>query len=118
MRTCGEQKQTKSSVPVNGIEWFENVDVAGCILKLKVDTGSQVNILNFKDFRKLGIERNQLLPASSTFSPYSGHPIAVVGQITFQCKNKNVKTDLPFYVLRRVNLPKVSPPPMVGRFIL
>ena len=84
---------------VDSIDWFEKVNVVGHDINLNVDTGSQVNILNFSDFEKLKIDCKQILPASSTLSSYTGHKVDVLGQIFLQCICKKITKTLLFYVL-------------------
>lgn len=93
-----------TSSEINAIEWFEKIKISGQNISLKIDTGSQVNILNLSDFKKLNIEKDRLNPVSSILSSYSGHKISVLGQIYLNCSYKMV-TDkrLLFYVLNSGN---------------
>lgn len=94
---------TINTSDVNAIEWFENINIAGLIISLKVDTGSQVNTLNIGDFNKLKIPLNRLTPVSSLLSSYSGHKIDVIGQLYLDCSYKNKLKRLLFYVLNSDN---------------
>lgn len=91
--------QQRGEKCVNSIDWFEKIKINGCNINLKVDTGSQVNILNFSDFQRLNIDSQKLLPAISKLSSYTGHEIDVLGQIFLQCGYKSISQNLLFYIL-------------------
>lgn len=84
---------------VNVIEWFETVEIAGVKTRLKIDTGSQVNILNYKDFSKLKLTKNILMSTKSTLLSYSGHKLEVIGKIILECVYNGICKNLPFYIL-------------------
>lgn len=84
---------------VNSIEWFEKVEISGCKIKLKIDTGSQVNILNFGDFSKIHCDSNKLSRSSTKLSSYLGHTIEVIGQIKLNCSLNSMCKKFLFYVV-------------------
>lgn len=88
------------SQTVNTVEWFENILVQGQEIKFKIDTGSQVNVLNKLDFQKLGIPISKINKIGTKLTSYSGHMIDTMGLINLECSYKNVSKKLPFYVLR------------------
>jgi hypothetical protein len=61
--------------------WTENVTINGRALKMKVDSGSTVTILTWKDFCSLGISETQLEPTTSTIVTYSGNQICPLGKM-------------------------------------
>lgn len=88
----------KNSV-VASVEWFEEVKIGDSLIKLKIDTGSEVNILNRHDFNCLNISLSNLLRVSSTLSSYSGHTIDVIGQINLNCSYNGKNMNILFYIL-------------------
>ncbi|XP_023310292.1 uncharacterized protein K02A2.6-like [Anoplophora glabripennis] len=85
---------------VNSIEWYELLLVNNVQINLKIDTGSQVNILNHSDFKKLGISESELLQTKSTLSSYSGHKIDIRGKISIHCSINEHTSNLLFYILQ------------------
>jgi hypothetical protein len=61
--------------------WSENVTVNGKALKMKVDSGSTVTILTWRDFCRLGLSEDQLEPTRSTIVTYSGNQIIPLGKM-------------------------------------
>lgn len=85
---------------VNSVEWYEPILILNKQINLKIDTGSQVNILNHGDFKRLGLCDSELSKTSTTLSSYSGHKIEVRGKILVNCSFNGHPSKLPFYVLK------------------
>ncbi|XP_072401068.1 uncharacterized protein [Diabrotica undecimpunctata] len=70
---------TVNEINPNSSEWFQKIIINGKESILKVDTGSEVNILNSSDFKNLNIDYKMLENTNSSLSSYTGHVINVVG---------------------------------------
>lgn len=53
---------------INSFEWYEYIKNAGCRIKVKINTGSQTNILNLDYFQLLGFDYNKICGTSSNLS--------------------------------------------------
>lgn len=84
---------------VDVVDWSELIRFKGGAVNMKIDTGSQVNILNIRDFTKLGLDSRCLVRSSAVLTSYTGHRIEVMGQFicAATCNNKTI--DLPVHVL-------------------
>ncbi len=69
-----DQKRRKKS-------WSENVSIEGKSIKMKVDLGSTVTILTWKDFSRLGLSESRLSPTNSRIVMYSGNRIIPLGKM-------------------------------------
>ena len=76
-------------------------------VKLKVDTGSQVNILPLKHYQALNL-KGPLMKAQSQLSAYSGDALKVLGTITLDCSHKDLHIKPMFYIVDTDN------PPLLG----
>ena len=68
------------------------------LVKMKIDSGAQVNILPKSTFTSLGLK----LPLKSThktLSAYDGKPLKVSGSITLACTFKNIKVHHEFFIV-------------------
>lgn len=90
---------TVTTSSIDAIEWFEKVKISGSDINLKIDTGSQVNILNISDFKLLNGSVDGLTTSHATLSSYSGHKINVKGQKYLNCEFNGVSKNLLFFVL-------------------
>jgi hypothetical protein len=61
--------------------WSENVVINGKALKMKVDSGSTVTILTWKDFCRICLSEEKLEPTRSTIVMYSGNQILPLGKM-------------------------------------
>lgn len=82
-------EKEKSKV-INSIKWFEQVCVQDQFVKFKIDSSSQVNVLNNVYFKKLNMSYSKLLRSSNKLTLYSGHIIDTIGKIKVKCNNKNM----------------------------
>ncbi|XP_072384427.1 uncharacterized protein [Diabrotica undecimpunctata] len=90
---------TVNEINPNSSEWFQKIIIIGKESILKVDTGSEVNILNSSDFKNLNIDYKMLENTNSSLFSYTGHVINVVGKIYIPCSFKNIFKDCLFYIL-------------------
>nr|CAI5841731.1 unnamed protein product [Callosobruchus analis] len=86
---------------IRGGEWFEDIQffTRNAIIQLKIDTGSQANVLNFKDFLKLNIPKSAIIKTSAKLESYSGHKIFPLGKIKINCAFGISQGQLDFYIL-------------------
>lgn len=86
-------------------EWIINATVENSKLKLKVDTGSQVNLIPVRWLKNFGAHKYELQESKATLRSYSGQAIkhlgTVVMPVTYQGKTVSLKF---FVVLKRCAL--------------
>lgn len=75
-------------------------------VNLKIDTGSQVNILPRSTLGQLG--KCQVTPDSLKLSAYDGHPLDIVGKCQVECKYDGKLRSLSFHVV------DTNSPPLLG----
>ena len=73
-------------------------------VKLKVDTGSQVNILPLKHYQALNL-KGPLMKAQSQLSAYSGDALKVLGTKMLDCSHKDLHIKPMFYIVDTDNAP-------------
>lgn len=81
-------------------DWVIPATVQGTEVTLKVDTGSQVNILPVKLFRKIaGVSGTK--PDASILRNYSGGVIAHIGTSKLLTRVKEIETVLEFFIVKK-----------------
>lgn len=98
MNDCNKYVWSIFNKSVNAIEWTEIICINEIETKLKIDTGSDVNILNMRDFIKVGL-LDQLEKPFISLTSYSGHKIPTLGLIDLNCCYSGIKRILPFYIV-------------------
>ena len=68
----------KAKTETTDSECYVNLGLQGTPLKLKIDTGSQANILPQKVFQSLR-EKPQLMRTSTKLTSYSGNTLPIMG---------------------------------------
>lgn len=74
------------------------------IVKFKLDTGSQVNVLPYHIYCKLNIS-TPLLKSKRTLSAYNGNILPSLGICHLPCTHKSSKLDVEFYVVDTKSTP-------------
>ena len=74
----------KAKTETTDSECYVNLGLQGTPLKLKIDTGSQANILPQKVFQSLR-EKPQLMRTSTKLTSYSGNTLPIMGQCKLTC---------------------------------
>lgn len=84
-------------------DWFENIDffTRNVVLSLKIDSGSQANLLSYADFKKLHIPKRALINSFAKLESYSGHNIGYLGKVRVNCAYGPSRSELDFYVLQK-----------------
>lgn len=77
--------------------WFENLNVAGKLVKFKLDTGVQVNILPKCVVNDVGI--SNLKPTSIILESFCGSKVKPQGILSLRCKYKNIQKLVAFVVV-------------------
>ena len=72
-------------------ECFVNLEIHGLSVRLKIDTGSQANILPWKIFKKLS-NKPELQQSSTKLTTYSGDTLSIVGRCNLSCQDKNLES--------------------------
>jgi hypothetical protein len=78
---------------------FVDVQLCSKVIKFKVDSGSQVNILPKHMFDTLHFE-GQLQDSDCILSPYGASPLQVLGMCQLPCVYKGKQTCLKVYIVR------------------
>lgn len=79
------------------MDW--KINILNTELDLKIDSGSEVNILNLTDFKKLKINVKSLLNTTYNLTSYTGHKIKLLGQLMLKCYFKGTEKNLMFCIL-------------------
>ena len=71
-------------------ECFLNLEIHGLSIRLKIDTGSQANILPRRIFIKLR-NKPELQQSSTKQTTYSGDTLSIVGRCNLSCQDNNLE---------------------------
>lgn len=88
---------------VSNNQAFVNIHIEGQIVKMKLDTGSQVNALPIHLASKLG--EISLRQTTSKLHAYGGQKINILGTQEFDCQYKNQQKRLTFYIVEGPSTP-------------
>ncbi|XP_071628027.1 uncharacterized protein [Temnothorax longispinosus] len=67
--------------------WTETVEVNGKVVKFKIDTGSEVNIISLKEYKSI-TEGQQIQRTRTLLQAYGGTKITPMGKVNLRCKNR------------------------------
>lgn len=90
-------------------DWVVDVSINNYILKIKLDTGADVNVLPCKFLSKIGINKQSIVPTCTKLLGYSGTSIEVLGKCSLKVKYKNN-----YYILKFI-VANVNSVPILGR---
>lgn len=79
--------------------WMQVCQVNDVEIKFKLDTGSDINILSYGQFKKMK-PVTSLKPWSSEIKVYGGNVIEPEGYAHLECKSNNIVKFLPFVVFK------------------
>lgn len=101
---CPEQNNVhKLSIDLVGNEniqsWQINLKIKEKNLNFKVDTGSDVNVINFSTFKTLNIDKSNITPTSEVLYDYSNRKIPVIGKCIILSKYKNVDYNIEYFIV-------------------
>lgn len=89
-----------TEVQIQNEECYVMLPVKGHITKLKIDTGSQVNIMPFKDLKKIVGSNPQINACTHNLVSYSEDKLTVLGTATLPVKSKtDVEHELTFHIV-------------------
>ncbi|PFX21908.1 Transposon Ty3-I Gag-Pol polyprotein [Stylophora pistillata] len=89
-----------TDVQIYNGECYVKLPVKGHITKLKIDTGSQVNIMLFKDLKKIVGSNPQINACTHNLVSYSEDKLTVLGTIKLPVKSKtDVEQELTFHIV-------------------
>ena len=89
-----------TEVRIQNEECYVMLPVKGHITKLKIDTGSQVNIMPFKDLKKIVGSNPQINACTHSLVSYSEDKLTVLGTATLPVKSKtDVEHELTFHIV-------------------
>ncbi|XP_018359748.1 PREDICTED: uncharacterized protein K02A2.6-like [Trachymyrmex cornetzi] len=86
-------------------EWFENVKLENKIIKFKLDTGAQVNILPEKIFNSLNSMNTKLEKTNIILEAYGGQKFKPSGKVRLRCKAKGCVRIQEFIIVRNERVP-------------
>ena len=88
-----------TGVQIQNEECYVMLPVKGCITKLKIDTGSQVNIMPFKDLKKIVGSNPQINACTHNLVSFSEDKLTVLGTAKLPVKSKaNIEHELTFHI--------------------
>jgi hypothetical protein len=68
-------------------------------VKVKLDTGAQVNVMPIEVYKTIDINAKKLKPTNTKLTAYGGNKIEVLGRCQLKCRYKNSVRILDFYVV-------------------
>lgn len=86
-------------------KWHEDLIVNKKVLKVRLDTGADCNIISMKDLRKQRLNK-KVSKSHSKLVTYAGHRIPAKGKIMLTCQYKDKKYDMEFEVIKN-NAPAI-----------
>lgn len=89
-----DNKLSKSSK-----EWFEFIECQGKRIKLKVDTGSMINVISKENFLHAGFSIKLLKPFTKRVYSFTGNRLSILGVADLNVVYRNKTFDLPFVVV-------------------
>lgn len=89
-------------------EWLTELQINDKLLKFKLDTGADVNIIPKKYLRTIGLSESELVPTSIKLQGYSGSQIAVTGKCYLKVEHKKTVYFLKFIIVDEDSVPILS----------
>lgn len=80
-------------------EWHVVLDIHGQKIKLKMDTGSMVNLLPMYMLKVFNIDKTLLKPSNIKLMSYTNQQIVVYGTIYLKCKYKHLENLVKFHIV-------------------
>lgn len=80
-----------------GDGWYESVRINDAIIKFKLDTGAECNVLPKHIVDRLHLKIDKTV--TKNLITYSGHRITVLGELLVRCGIKNINTEIVFKVI-------------------
>ena len=90
----------KANTEITDSECYVNLQLQGSPVKLKIDTGSQANILPLEVFQNLK-RKPKLTQTPTKLTSYTGNPLPIIGQCKLTCEGKGLE----FFVVRTSQCP-------------
>lgn len=91
--------ENKPPKQINAVEWTECLEVNNMKISFKLDSGAEVNVLPIDLIKKM--ENVDIVPTDRKLSSYSGHEVKIKGICMLNCKVRNIKKKLEFFVAER-----------------
>lgn len=85
---------------VNGVsrDWFETIVINNCKIQFKLDSGAQVNLMSYSQFKELGLPNSMIESTDIVITSAFGQKAPVVGSCRLHCLVKD-KTYLINFVI-------------------
>lgn len=106
------ERQEINEVQVDSVnvdkEWFEMIKIGPKVIKFKLDTGSQVNIMPNDIFMKLSEQtrkETKLRQTDRKLVSYTNHNIKIRGICNLECSTKNGNKKLEFFIIEEKRQP-------------
>jgi hypothetical protein len=78
--------------------WYEQIEVEGQKVNIKLDTGADTNLIPLKIFQKIS-HPQKLLKTRINLEAYGGYKLKVMGQAELECKIHNKESRQTFIVV-------------------
>ena len=91
-----------TEVQIKNDECYVMLPIQGHITKLKVDTGSQINIMPFKELRKIAGSSPNIESCTYKLVGYSDDKLSVLGTVKLPVKSRwsaGVEQELTFHIV-------------------
>ena len=69
-------------------------------VKVKLDTGAEVNVMPLRVYEQLQIEEVQMMKTATKLYGYGGTNIPVVGKISVKCEFRDTEEQSEFYIVK------------------
>lgn len=79
-------------------EWIETVKCNGKQMKLKIDTGSMLNVISKTEYLRLGLSMGNLKPYTKRVHSFTGNRLPIVGTDDIAIIYDNINYVLPFVI--------------------
>ena len=93
-------EEIASSMVKKATEAFVIVKINNRKVKVKIDTGAEVNVMPLRVFEQIETEGIQMMKTTTKLCGYGGTNIPVVGKIMVQCKFREAEEESEFYIVK------------------
>ena len=93
------QEEVTTSKEKKVTEAFVIAKINNKKVKVKLDTGAEVNVMLLRICKQIETEAVQMRKIATKLCGYGGTNIPVIGKITMKCKLRDAKEQLEFYIV-------------------
>lgn len=82
----------------NSSLWFTTIMISGREVKVQLDTGAQTNVMSFKKFKELNLNKENIVPSKTNILTFSGEKIKLIGKCEIPCMIRNKQETISFHI--------------------